>query len=132
MFNNDLIDSKDITTQIKPKKSSKNKIQKPENVNQQTWDDFQEIRKAKRSPLTETALNGIIREATKANKSLEWALQECTTRGWCGFKASWVNKNNGGGRQIDKPINTDIVKKDYGKSGKIKDVFAAIDAAKLN
>lgn len=52
--------------------------------------DFLKIRKAKRAPLTETALAGIQREAAKAGVTLEAALRTCCERGWTGFKAEWV------------------------------------------
>lgn len=52
--------------------------------------DFQAIRKAKRAPLTETALSGIEREAQKAGISLEQAIRICCERGWQSFKADWM------------------------------------------
>jgi uncharacterized protein YdaU (DUF1376 family) len=52
--------------------------------------DFLKIRKAKRAPLTDTALAGIQREAAKAGVTLEQALRTCCERGWSGFKADWV------------------------------------------
>jgi len=61
----------------------------PEGVDEQVWNDFVSTRKAK---LTQTALDGISREAQKAGWSLEAALRECATRGWRGFKAEWVDK----------------------------------------
>jgi uncharacterized protein YdaU (DUF1376 family) len=60
----------------------------PDGVDEMVWKDFLSTRKAK---LTETALNGIIRESQKAGWSLQAALQECTMRGWRGFKADWVS-----------------------------------------
>jgi hypothetical protein len=48
------------------------------------------IRKAKRSPLTQTALDAIKREADKVPMSLNDALAMCCARGWQGFKAEWV------------------------------------------
>jgi uncharacterized protein YdaU (DUF1376 family) len=72
----------------KPRKSAS--IVKPEDVGQTVWDDFLAIRKAKRSPMTQTALEGIQREADKAGWPLETAIQECVARGWQGFKAEWV------------------------------------------
>lgn len=62
----------------------------PPEVSPQVWDDFIAVRKANRSPLTETALRGIEREAQKAGWTLEQALAECAARGWRGFKAEWV------------------------------------------
>lgn len=68
-------------------------LKKPENVTQQTWDDFNAIRKAKKAPLTETALKRIGSEAEKAKIDLETALQVCCERGWQGFKADWYTKD---------------------------------------
>lgn len=62
----------------------------PDGVSQSTWQDFLKIRKAKKAPMTDAALQGIDREAKKAGWSLESALQECCLRGWQGFKAEWV------------------------------------------
>jgi uncharacterized protein YifN (PemK superfamily) len=68
---------------------------KPENVSQAVWDDFKKLRKDKKATITQTALNGIIREAEQANITLEAALQECCARGWGGFKAEWYNNSKG-------------------------------------
>ena len=51
------------------------------------------LRKQKKAPVTETALTGIQREAEKAGMSLENALAMCCERGWSGFKAEWLRKN---------------------------------------
>lgn len=59
----------------------------PQDVDKQTWCDFIRSRKSK---ITQTAIDGIKREADKAGWTLEDALKECCTRGWQGFKASWV------------------------------------------
>ena len=63
---------------------------KPDGVNDQTWRDFLDLRKRKRAPLTQTAMDGIKREVTRAGWSLEAALCESVTRGWQAFKADWV------------------------------------------
>jgi hypothetical protein len=65
----------------------------PPGVSVQVWSDFMAVRKAKRSPVTETALRGIEREATNAGWTLEQALAECAARGWVGFKAEWVRNS---------------------------------------
>ena len=65
-------------------------ISKPEEVANQVWADFLQIRKAKRSPLTATALAGIEREAAKAGIGLQQALEVCCESGWAGFKAEWL------------------------------------------
>lgn len=58
-------------------------------VDEQVAKDFLEVRKAKRAPLTTTALDGIKREAEKAGISLATALATCAVRGWQSFKAEW-------------------------------------------
>jgi len=62
----------------------------PSNVEEQVWSDFLALRKAKKAPMTVTALAGIKREADKASWSLNRAIDECVSRGWTGFKAEWV------------------------------------------
>jgi len=64
----------------------------PEGVPQTVWDDFVRQRASQKAPLTETALEGIQREAVKAGVTMEWALRECCSRGWRGFKSEWVPK----------------------------------------
>lgn len=61
----------------------------PDGVSQSVWMDFQAVRKAKRSPVTETAMQAIRREAAKAGITLEQALTVCIERGWQGFRAEW-------------------------------------------
>lgn len=65
-------------------------IPKPDSVSDAVWADFLAIRKAKRSPLTATALDIIEREAGKAGMTLAGALAVCCARGWQGFNADWV------------------------------------------
>lgn len=55
--------------------------------------DFLKVRKAKRSPLTATALAMIAREATKANITTAQAIAIATARGWQSFKAEWVDRD---------------------------------------
>jgi hypothetical protein len=64
-------------------------IGRPDGVDEQVWTDFLAIRKAKRSPLSATALAGIGREADKAGINLADALVVCCERGWTGFRADW-------------------------------------------
>ena len=63
----------------------------PPTIKDSVWKDFISIRKAKRAPLTQTALNGIEKEATKAGISLEAALETCCKRGWQSFEADWIS-----------------------------------------
>ena len=68
------------------------KISRPHDVAPQVWLDYMEVRKAKKSPITESAINQLRAEADKAGWSLNEAIMECCSRGWLGFKAEWVNK----------------------------------------
>ena len=58
-------------------------------VPEQTANDWLAVRKAKRVPLTDTALDDLKREAGKAGISVAEAVSICARRSWQGFKASW-------------------------------------------
>lgn len=82
------------STDVEEKRSrSSRPVTRPEGLTDSVWQDFLAIRKAKRSPLTQTALDGIAREASKAGMSLQQALEVCCARGWQGFKADWMAKD---------------------------------------
>ena len=81
-----------ITNNQEPKKKA-TVVAAPEGVSIQTWEDFKTLRKAKKAPITQRAIDGIAAEAEKAGWSLEQALIECVMRGWQAFKADWVNKS---------------------------------------
>lgn len=85
-------------------------------INEQFAQDWIEIRKAKRAPLTKTALDAIIKEAEKAKLSLNDAIRVCVENSWQGFKADWyqnLNKQSSGQRKTPKP--DDFSNKDYSK-----------------
>ena len=65
-------------------------IPTPGGVSDSVWQDFKTLRKAKRAPITQKAIDGIVREANKAGWTVEQALSECCFRGWQAFKAEWV------------------------------------------
>lgn len=57
----------------------------------QLFSDYMTVRKAKKAgALTTTAINGLIREAEKAGKTLEEAVTICCERGWQSLKAEWL------------------------------------------
>ena len=75
-----------------------------EGVSESVAKDFAAMRKAKKAPITETALAGIRREADKAGYTLEQALATSCERGWIGFKAEWVaGKPNGHSAPVQLP-----------------------------
>lgn len=52
--------------------------------------DWVQHRKSMKAPASQTAIDGIIREARKARWHLNEVLSECCTRGWRSFKAEWT------------------------------------------
>lgn len=78
------------TDQLTKSRTPRNPLLK--DIDRQIASDFLAIRKAKNSPLTETALKGIEREAAKAGYTLEQALKTCCENNWAGFKAVWIIK----------------------------------------
>ena len=58
-------------------------------VDKQVLEDFLAVRKAKRLPLTHTAIDGLEREARKASLEVKDAIRFCAEKGWGGFNANW-------------------------------------------
>jgi uncharacterized protein YdaU (DUF1376 family) len=77
-----------ITNNHKPK----NTVAPPFGVTESVWQDWLKLRKAKKAAVTQTAIDGIEREAKKAGVSLQTALETCCARGWTGFKAEWIEE----------------------------------------
>ncbi len=74
----------------------------PPDVDSQVWLDFLALRKGKRAVVTNTALDGLRLEASKAHVSLEEALRIACQRGWMGFKAEWIeDRRNSNGKQAE-------------------------------
>ena len=89
-------DTKVESTPRKRDATKKPQIEKPDDVCSQVWQDFQRLRKEKRAALTDTAVDGVRREAQKAGLSLEEALAYCCGAGWVGFNAGWYAKREAG------------------------------------
>jgi uncharacterized protein YdaU (DUF1376 family) len=66
----------------------------PVGVSDSVWQEFKSLRKAKKAPITQRAIDALTNEANKAGWTLEKALEECIVRGWQAFKADWVVKPN--------------------------------------
>lgn len=84
----------------------------PVGVDEQVWSDWLEIRKAKRSPLTQTALDGIEKRALEAGYTLPQALVICCERNWASFNPSWLHENKAG--------NTGIAETNYQRSMRLR------------
>jgi hypothetical protein len=97
-------------TIIEPSKepSPKRKAPAVADVSDDVYADWLALRKAKRAPVTETALAGIRREAEKAGMTMQAALETCCQRGWTGFKAEWVADQRQGSPQMPSPAASSI------------------------
>lgn len=74
-------------------------------VEQQTASDWLEVRKVKRAALTQTAINLLVNESTKAGISINDAVRVCAENSWQGFKSDWYqNLNKQSGNKQQSPI----------------------------
>lgn len=79
----------DATTEKRESRVEK-EIDTPDGVPVSLFKDYLAVRKAKKSPMTATALEGLQREAKKAGKTLEEVIRICCENNWVGFKSEWV------------------------------------------
>ncbi len=79
-------------TQDTEHKKKATSVAPPEGVSDSVWQEFKSLRKAKKAPITQRAIDKISEEAKLAGWTLEKALEECIVRGWQAFKADWVAK----------------------------------------
>jgi hypothetical protein len=79
----------------KPKPAALEILAGVDGLSQQVAEDFLAVRKAKRAPLTATALALIASEAGKAGITTAQAIAIATARGWQSFKAEWVKSDDG-------------------------------------
>jgi hypothetical protein len=84
------VSDKDSKKEVKPKKPSPSKIIKPDNVEEEVWQDWLTLRKTKRAPVTNTVLKGAIKQAGIAKVSLNEFLQIWCRRGSQGLEAAWI------------------------------------------
>lgn len=71
-------------------KTSALRLPCPDDVSENIWQDHLKNRRAKKQPITQTALDGMRREADKLGWTLEQALTEACNRGWASFKSEWM------------------------------------------
>lgn len=88
-----IINHKSSITNQESKNTKPPKVGTPDGVSESIWQDFLAVRQTKKAKMTQTALNGLLREAKKAMIPLEDALRICCERGWAGFKASWIDEH---------------------------------------
>lgn len=80
----------EAVTGKKDKSAAPPSILKPDDVDQQTWDDWKQHRKTKKAPVTLTVVDGARSEAAKAGMTLESFLKVWCRRGSQGLEAAWL------------------------------------------
>lgn len=86
--------------EVKKARKSAAVVERPDDVEPQTWSDFLDHRRRKRANVTLTALDGIRSQARAAGWTMEAALVEMVQRGWVGFNADWVQEKRGFGDRL--------------------------------
>lgn len=69
----------------------------PGDVAEQVWSDWNELRRRKKAPVTETVVSGARSEAAKAGLTLEQFLAVWCRRGSQGLEAEWLKPHERGG-----------------------------------
>lgn len=78
-------------------------VERPPEVDEQTWADWLALRIAKKAAVTQTVLNAACREATKAGMTLEAFLRVWCYRGSQGLEADWLKPHERvSGRRPDR------------------------------
>ncbi len=83
-----VLDTEEIRRDKNKKNTKATVVATPDGVSQKVWSDFLKTRKTK---VTDTAIDGIRREAERAGITLETALETSCARGWQSFKAEWLH-----------------------------------------
>ena len=82
---------RETETEIETKKEkSATSVACPPDVDQQIWDDWKQLRKAKKAPVTETVVKSARKEAAKANMAFGDFLSIWCARGSQGLQADWI------------------------------------------
>lgn len=97
-----------VTKKEKEKILKKEKVEKPDDVDEAVWKDFITHRKVKKAPVTESVIKTFRAEAKKINWTLQEAILETCLRGWQGFKSEWVQNSQTKGNYHGKKSDTEL------------------------
>ena len=77
---------------VRIKNQNKNKKDdiRPDDISEELWKDFKELRSKKKAPITDRVIKTIRNEAAKIGMSLSEAIELMVVRGWTGFDSTWV------------------------------------------
>ncbi len=91
--------AEEVQPPVKPKKSTTKakksiKLQKPEGMSEDALEALIEHRKAKDKPMTQRALDLLVKEFDKAGMGYDEAVDFMIFKGWTGLKADWDSVKN--------------------------------------
>lgn len=95
----------------------------PPDVEQQIWDDWKQLRKAKKAPVTETVVSSARKEAAKANMAFQDFLAVWCARGSQGLQADWLRpdeKNLSKTGQMNQRVISGLTRGLIGGGGNVK------------
>lgn len=110
-----------INQELKGKKTTS--VVCPPDVEQQIWDDWKQLRKAKKAPVTETVVNSARKEAAKANMAFQDFLAVWCARGSQGLQADWLRpdeKNLSKTGQMNQRVISGLTRGLIGGGGNVK------------
>ena len=81
---------KPITNNHKPIKTSKADVERPDDIPEDLWIDFQKHRKIKKAQITQRVINTLRKEGEKAGLKLPQVMEKMIVNNWQGFHADWV------------------------------------------
>ena len=96
-------------------------------VEEQVAKDWIAVRKLKKAATTQTAIDGIEREAAKAGYSLPKAIELCCQNGWAGFKADWLKPDHEKKMTPNQASNLAFARAIFGDERNIDDGQRTID-----
>jgi uncharacterized protein YdaU (DUF1376 family) len=113
-----------ITQDTEHKKEKKStSVDCPPDVDQQIWDDWKQLRKAKKAPVTETVVNSARKEAAKANMAFSDFLTVWCARGSQGLQAEWLKpeeRNLSKTGQMNQRVISGLTRGLIGGGGNVK------------
>jgi hypothetical protein len=88
------------------KNKNKNKKDdiRPDDISEELWSEFKELRKQKKALITQRVINSIREEASKANISLTQAIEMMLVRNWMSFKAEWIKPKDSSQNLFDSML----------------------------
>jgi len=111
------------TNNHKPSKEKTTSVVCPPDVEQQIWDDWKQLRKAKKAPVTETVVNSARKEAAKANMAFQDFLSVWCARGSQGLQADWLKpdeRNLSKTGQMNQRVISGLTRGLVGSGGNVK------------